>query len=109
MKGLKGSFRMLKVMGIGGAALGSVSAAPAWAAGGGMPWEGPLSQVATSITGPVAGSIIAIAIVASGLTMAFAAGQGMRTFAGIIFAGSIVGVGLLFFMGLFGLTVGLSF
>jgi type IV secretory pathway VirB2 component (pilin) len=74
-----------------------------------MPWEAPLSQVATSITGPVAGSIIAIAIVASGLTMAFAAGQGMRTFAGIIFAGSIVGIGLLFFMGLFGLTAGMAF
>lgn len=89
--------------------LASVSSAPAWAAGGGMPWEGPLSQVAASITGPVAGSIIAIAIVASGLTMAFAAGQGMRTFAGILFAGSIVGVGLLFFMGLFGLTSGAPF
>ena len=87
-------------------ALASMASAPARAAGGGMPWEDPLSQVANSITGPVAGSIIAIAIVASGLTMAFAAGQGMRTFAGIIFAGSIVGVGLLFFMGLFGLTAG---
>ena len=85
--------------------LASMASAPARAAGG-MPWEDPLSQVANSITGPVAGSIIAIAIVASGLTMAFAAGQGMRTFAGIIFAGSIVGVGLLFFMGLFGLTAG---
>jgi type IV secretory pathway VirB2 component (pilin) len=84
----------------------SAVSSPALAAGGGMPWETPLSQVATSITGPVAGSIIAIAIVAAGLTMAFAAGQGMRTFAGIIFAGSIVGVGLLFFIGLFGLTAG---
>jgi type IV secretion system protein VirB2 len=90
-------------------ALSTVAAAPAMAAGGGMPWEAPLSRVATSITGPVAGSIIAIAIVASGLTMAFAAGQGMRTFAGILFAGSIVGVGLLFFMGLFGLTAGMAF
>jgi type IV secretion system protein TrbC len=89
--------------------LASAVSVPAWAAGGGMPWEAPLSQVATSITGPVAGSIIAIAIVAAGLTMAFAAGQGMRTFAGIIFAGSIVGVGLLFFMGLFGLTAGAAF
>jgi type IV secretion system protein TrbC len=88
-------------------AAGLTVSSPALAAGGGMPWEAPLSQVATSITGPVAGSIIAIAIVAAGLTMAFAAGQGMRTFAGIIFAGSIVGVGLLFFMGLFGLTTGM--
>ena len=91
------------------ATVATLASAPAWAAGGGMPWEAPLSQVATSITGPVAGSIIAIAIVASGLTMAFAAGQGMRPFAGIIFAGSIVGIGLLFFMGLFGLTAGMAF
>jgi type IV secretory pathway VirB2 component (pilin) len=96
--------RAAKVLGL--SAVASVASAPAWAAGGGMPWEGPLSQLSNSITGPVAGSIIAIAIVASGLTMAFAAGQGMRQFAGIIFAGSIVGVGLLFFMGLFGLTAG---
>jgi type IV secretory pathway VirB2 component (pilin) len=96
-----------KVVGL--SALTSMTSSPAWAAGGGMPWEGPLSQVANSITGPVAGSIIAIAIVASGLTMAFAAGQGMRTFAGILFAGSIVGVGLMFFMGMFGLTAGMAF
>jgi type IV secretion system protein VirB2 len=96
-----------KVLGL--SALASMTSFPAWAAGGGMPWEAPLSQVANSITGPVAGSIIAIAIVASGLTMAFAAGQGMRTFAGILFAGSIVGVGLLFFMGMFGLTAGMAF
>lgn len=99
--------RAVKVPGL--ASLSTLAAAPAWAAGGAMPWDAPLSQVAASITGPVAGSIIAIAIVASGLTMAFAAGQGMRTFAGIIFAGSIVGIGLLFFMGLFGLTAGLAF
>jgi type IV secretion system protein TrbC len=91
------------------AALAPMSASPAWAAGGGMPWDGPLSQVVTSLTGPVAGSLIAIAIVASGLTMAFAAGQGMRQFAGIIFAGSIVGIGLVFFLGLFGLTAGAVF
>ena len=91
------------------AALASVAASPARAAGGGMPWDGPLSQVVTSLTGPVAGSLIAVAIVASGLTMAFAAGQGMRQFAGIIFAGSIVGVGLMFFMGLFDLTAGAAF
>jgi type IV secretory pathway VirB2 component (pilin) len=91
------------------AALALVTAPPAWAAGGAMPWDGPLAQVVQSLTGPVAGSLIALAIVASGLTMAFAAGQGMRQFAGVIFAGSIVGVGLLFFLGLFGLTAGAAF
>jgi type IV secretion system protein TrbC len=99
--------RAARVLGL--AVLASVTSAPAWAAGGGMPWEAPLAQLSTSITGPVAGSIIAIAIVASGLTMAFAAGQGMRQFAGIIFAGSIVGIGLVFFLGLFGLTAGAVF
>ena len=29
-------------------------AAPAYAAGSGMPWEGPLEQVVDSLTGPVA-------------------------------------------------------
>lgn len=87
----------------------ALATSPAFAGGAGMPWEGPLGQVQSSITGPVAGSIIAIAIAASGLTMAFAAGQGMRTFAGVIFAGSIVGTGLLFFLGMFGLTAGAAF
>src|SRR5690349_13022028 len=96
--------RTLKTAGL--AALATVTTSPAWAAGGGMPWDAPLSQVVQSLTGPVAGSLIALAIVASGLTMAFAAGQGMRQFAGGIFAGSIVGVGLLFFLGLVGLSAG---
>jgi type IV secretory pathway VirB2 component (pilin) len=86
-----------------------LASGPAFAAGGAMPWDNPLSQITASITGPVAGSFIAIAIIASGLTMAFAAGQGMRTFAGVVFAGSIVGIGLLFFMGMFGLTAGAVF
>ncbi|MEM7588885.1 MAG: TrbC/VirB2 family protein [Myxococcota bacterium] len=45
----------------------------AWAspgAGSSLPWEGPLTQIANSLTGPVAkaGGVIAIAV--SGLTLA---------------------------------------
>jgi type IV secretory pathway VirB2 component (pilin) len=45
----------------------------AWAggAGGGLPWETPLSQVATSLTGPVALSISLIALMVAGGTLVF--------------------------------------
>ena len=48
----------------------------AFAAAAGMPWEGPLSRLATSLTGPVArvGGIAAIVIV--GLGFAFSEGGG---------------------------------
>ena len=40
------------------ATLALMLAAPAHAAGSGMPWEAPLEQVVDSITGPVAGAAI---------------------------------------------------
>lgn len=43
----------------------------ALALGGGMPWEGPICQVAKSLSGPTATAIAIIAIVVSGLMMAF--------------------------------------
>jgi len=45
--------------------------APAYAAGSGMPWEGPLEQVVDSITGPVARAAGVIAVVMVGITIAF--------------------------------------
>lgn len=43
-----------------------------WAGGGGgLPWEGPLNQVATSLTGPVALSISLIALMVAGGTLVF--------------------------------------
>jgi type IV secretion system protein VirB2 len=44
-----------------------------WAAGagGGLPWETPLSLVATSLTGPVALSISLIALMVAGGTLVF--------------------------------------
>ena len=51
-------------------------AAPAYAAGSGMPWEGPLEQIVDSITGPVARAAAVIAIVIAGVTIIFSEGGG---------------------------------
>lgn len=57
-------------------------AAPAYASGSGMPWEGPLQQVLDSITGPVARAVGVIAIVMAGFTIAFSdGGSGVRKLA----------------------------
>jgi type IV secretory pathway VirB2 component (pilin) len=39
--------------------------------GGGLPWETPLSRVATSLTGPVALSVSLIALMVAGGTLVF--------------------------------------
>jgi type IV secretion system protein VirB2 len=39
--------------------------------GGGLPWETPLSRIATSLTGPVALSISLIALMVAGGTLVF--------------------------------------
>jgi type IV secretory pathway VirB2 component (pilin) len=46
------SHRILRIAAFGLALL--ACATPAYAAGSGMPWEGPLEQIVDSITGPVA-------------------------------------------------------
>jgi type IV secretion system protein TrbC len=54
-------------------------ATPAFASSAGMPWEGPLSRLVQSLTGPVAKAIGVFAIVAVGFGMAFSeGGSGMR-------------------------------
>jgi type IV secretory pathway VirB2 component (pilin) len=45
--------------------------------GGGMPWEGPLSQLLDSLTGPVARVVGAVAIIATGIGIAFSEGGSM--------------------------------
>jgi type IV secretion system protein TrbC len=42
--------------------------------GGGMPWEGPLQQLLTSLTGPVSQVIGAVAIIGLGIGIAFSEG-----------------------------------
>jgi type IV secretory pathway VirB2 component (pilin) len=54
-------------------------AGSAYATSTGMPWEGPLDNILSSVSGPVARVIGAIAIIAFGLGIAFSeGGSGLR-------------------------------
>jgi type IV secretion system protein VirB2 len=79
-----------------------VLAAPARAAGSGMPWEEPLQQVLESVQGPVAKIIAVIIIITTGLTLAFGeTGGGFRRLIQIIFGLSIAFAASSFFLSFF--------
>ena len=80
----------------------AVMAAPAWAAGSGMPWEEPLQKVLESVQGPVAKIIAVIIIISTGLTLAFGeTGGGFRKLIQIIFGLSIAFAASSFFLSFF--------
>ena len=80
----------------------AVMAAPAWAAGSGMPWEQPLEQVLQSVQGPVAKIIAVIIIITTGLTLAFGeTAGGFRRLIQIIFGLSIAFAASSFFLSFF--------
>ena len=82
--------------------LGLMIAAPAHAAGSGMPWEGPLDQILTSIEGPVARIVAVIIITITGLTLAFGeTSGGMRKLIQIVFGLSIAFAATSFFLTFF--------
>ncbi len=58
-------------------AIVSTATALAGSSGGGMPWEGPLDQLLTSLTGPVARVIGAVGIIGLGVGIAFSEGGSM--------------------------------
>ena len=83
-------------------ALSAALSAPAWAAGSGMPWEGPLDQILQSIEGPVAKIIGTLAIIITGLTLAFGdTGGGFRKLIQIVFGLSIAFTATSFFLSFF--------
>ena len=88
-----------------GAALclgGLLFAAPAQAAGSGMPWEQPLQQVLESVQGPVAKIVAVIIIIITGLTLAFGeTAGGFRRLIQIIFGLSIAFAASSFFLSFF--------
>lgn len=87
----------------GAAALLLTGAAHAATGGGGMPWEGPLTAVMDSITGPVARIIAILIIVATGLTLAFGdVGQGFKKLLQILFGLAIAFAAASFFLPLVG-------
>lgn len=88
---------------LGGAVgLSLMLASPAWAAGSGMPWEGPLDQILQSIEGPVARIVAVIIITLTGLTLAFGeTSGGMRKLIQIVFGLSIAFAATSFFLTFF--------
>ena len=77
-------------------------AAPAWAAGSGMPWEAPLQKVLESVQGPVAKIMAVIIIITTGLTLAFGeTAGGFRRLIQIVFGLSIAFAASSFFLSFF--------
>ncbi|CAM3659841.1 TrbC/VirB2 family protein [Litorimonas haliclonae] len=79
----------------------------AYAAGSAMPWEGPLTSILQSIEGPVAKIFGTIAIIMTGIGLAFGdAGGGMRNLIKIVFGLSIAFTATSFFPSFFSFTGG---
>lgn len=82
--------------------LALVWADAAHAAGSGMPWEAPLTQILQSIEGPVARIIAVIVIVITGLSLAFGESSGgFRRLIQIVFGLSIAFAATSFFLSFF--------
>ena len=85
-----------------GLTLTATLSAPAYAAGSGMPWEGPLDQILASIEGPVARIVSVIIITLTGLALAFGeTSGGMRKLIQIVFGLSIAFAASSFFLTFF--------
>lgn len=80
-----------------------VTQSNAYAAGAGMPWEGPLDQILNSLAGPVARAIGVAAIIITGLGIAFGeGGGGMRKMLWVVFGLTIAFSATSFFLSFFG-------
>ena len=89
------------------AAIATLSALPAFAAGSGMPWEGPLEQVVDSVTGPVARAAAVIGIVLAGIAIMFSeGGGGVRKLAFVGLGIAIMFAAVSFFLDFFGFAGG---
>jgi type IV secretion system protein VirB2 len=83
-------------------AAGFLYAVPAHAAGSSMPWEQPLTQIESSIEGPVAKVVAVIIIIVTGLTLAFGdTSGGFRRLIQIVFGLSIAFAASSFFLTFF--------
>ena len=82
----------------------------AYAAGSGMPWEGPLDQILDSITGPVAKVFGVLAIIITGFGFAYSDGGSVaRRAFGVVFGLAIAFSAASFFLPLFGFSGGAAF
>ena len=68
-----------------------------------MPWNSPLEQIGTSITGPFAKTIGTIAIICTGLSLAAAVPRGMiKRVVQVVFGLSVAFTAASFFLGFLG-------
>lgn len=97
--------RSARALVLGALLLGS--ALPAFAAGSGMPWEGPLQSILDSVQGPVARIVAVIIIITTGLTLAFGdTSGGFRKLIQIVFGLSIAFAASSFFLSFFSFAGG---
>ena len=84
-----------------------VAASNAFAGGGDMPWETPLENIMNSVSGPVAKAVGVIAIVVTGLALAFGeGGGGMKKMLWVVFGLTIAFTATSFFLDFFGFSSG---
>ncbi len=92
----------LRKVALSSAALLAVQTHLALAAGSGMPWEAPLTQILESIEGPVARIVAVIVIITTGLSLAFGdTSGGFRRLVQIVFGLSIAFAATSFFLAFF--------
>ena len=95
------------VVGWAVAALTTIVADAANAAGSGMPWEAPLQRILESIEGPVAKVVAVVTIIITGLSLAFGdMGGGLRRLIQIVFGLSIAFAATSFFLSFFSFAGG---
>ncbi len=82
----------------------------AYASETGMPWEGPLEKILSSLTGPVAKVLGVVAIVLAGFGIAFGeSGGSMRRIFQIVLGLSIAFTASSLIVSLFGFSGGVTF
>ena len=83
-------------------ALFALQTGSALAAGSGMPWEAPLTQILESVEGPVARIVAVLVIIVTGLSLAFGdTSGGFRRLIQIVFGLSIAFSATSFFLAFF--------
>ena len=92
---------------LSGALIYGFANVPAYAAGSGMPWEGPLESILDSIQGPVVRIVAVLIIAITGLTLAFGdTSGGFRRLIQVVFGLSIAFAATSFFLTFFGYAGG---
>ena len=103
---LRSLMLMLFAMGVL-AAFPSASFAGQQGGGQAMPWEGPITSVLNSLTGPVAQALCILAVVGLGFGMAFSeGGSTMRRALSLLFGCSIAVTAVTFATTFFGFAAG---